>query len=78
MKKEEFYFVIGYETITKITKPELLERLDENYYGKDVYFLDEIENDGDTNYWGDSRYLIVKGNTVTPKTKKVITKYDID
>ena len=74
---KEFYFVIGYQSVEKITKVELLERIEEEYYGPDAYFYDEID-ERDPSYWGEEGYLIIKGNIVTPEAEEKITKYDID
>jgi hypothetical protein len=78
----EEYFIIrnldGDTHVENISKKALLERLNEEDYGSDVKFLDEIPNDdSDTNYWGEG-ILIIKGEIVTPKEKHVVTEFDIE
>lgn len=76
----ENYFLIynsdGDTHVKTVSKERLLEDLDNGDYGEDPIFLDEIPQ-SDTNYWGEERYLIIKGNIVTPKAKEVVTKHDI-
>lgn len=76
----EKYFVIsngdGDTYISMISKEELLIRLNENYWGEDVVFFDEMPSQRDTNYWGE-KVLIIKGEVAVPKAKEVITSYDI-
>ena len=77
----EKYFIIrnsdGDTRVTYIDKKELLLRLNENYYGENPVFLDEMPKNNDTNYWGES-VLIIKGEIVSPKEEKIVTKYNID
>ena len=76
----ENFFIIhnsdGDTTVRIISKEELLKDLDNGDYGEDPIFLDEIPQ-SDTNYWGEERYLIIKGNIVTPKAKEKIIKHEI-
>jgi len=76
----ENYFVItnsdGDTHVSQITKEDLLEKLNENYWGSRVFF-DKMPKDSDTNYWGDS-VLIIKGEIVAPSEEKVVTQYKID
>ncbi|HLO91521.1 MAG TPA: hypothetical protein VK172_10195 [Lentimicrobium sp.] len=76
---EETYFVIhnsdGDTHVEQISKSVLLNRLDENYYGK-VNALKSIK-ETDTNYWGEN-ILIIKGKIVTPQAEEVIVKNKID
>lgn len=78
---EDKYFIIcnsdGDTTVTEMSKTELLEAIEENYWGDRVYLYNIPENRRDTNYWGES-ILIIKGKIVTPEPKQVITSYDID
>lgn len=79
------YFIIsnsdGNTTVEQVDKNTLLERIQPEegeeccYYGR-VGFLNEI-NEGDTDYWGDN-ILIIKGEIVTPKPKKVIETFEVD
>jgi len=79
---EEIYYLIhnsdGDTTVRPIDKEKFLKELADGDYGDDVYFLDEIPSNNDTNYWGENSYLIIKGNIVTPKEKKVITEFKLD
>ena len=72
------YFVIhnsdGETTVEKMSKEKLLERINDEHYGK-VEFIDGIGNN-DTNYWGDD-ILIIRGEIVVPKPKKIVETYDI-
>ena len=81
--KEPTYFVIsnsgGDTSITQMTRDKLLEQLDPNKYGYvDLIAADALESvpDMDTNYWGNG-FLIIKGEIVTPKAMKIITKFEI-
>ena len=80
------YFIIsnsdGDTTVEMVDKDELLKRIqpedgeeDFCYYGR-VGFLAKIE-ENDTNYWG-GNILIIKGEIITPKPKKVVKTFDID
>lgn len=74
------YFVIhnsdGDTIIDKISRGELLKRLNpvEPYYGK--MGILQIIKEMDTNYWGDN-ILIIKGEIVVPEVKTVVTELDI-
>ena len=78
---EETYFVIhngdGDTIVQQFTKKELLDAINENYWGSDIDYLSQIPQNNDTNYWG-SDALIIKGSIVTPKAERVITKYNIN
>jgi hypothetical protein len=79
------YFIIynsdGDTNVRQVDKETLIKRIqpegDEGNcsYGK-VGFLDKIDN-SNTDYWGDN-VLIIKGEIVTPRPKKVILTFDID
>ena len=77
---EDTYFVIhnsdGDTTVEAVNKEELLERIEENYYGEVLPF-DRLPQNNDTNYWG-NRILIIKGKIVSPVAKQIITKYNIE
>ncbi len=74
------YFVIsnseGDTTITPLSKDQLLERINEHYWGRREY-LSEIPQGRDTNYWGNS-VLIIKGEIITPAAKEKVIEYEID
>lgn len=76
----EKYFVItnsdGNTHVECITKDVLLERINEEHYGRREY-LNNMPTDSDTNYWGDS-ILVIKGSIVAPQAKTKITEYVID
>ncbi len=80
-KKKETYFVIhngdGDTTVTEHTKEDLLEKLEEGYWGTDTKAMHKLPDDMDTNYWGE-QLLIIKGEVVSPRAKKVVTEMDID
>jgi len=74
------YFVImnseGDTSVHKMTKEELLTRLEEEYWGSNPQFINQIKQ-ADTNYWGDSM-MIIKGEMVEPYAEETITKYEIE
>jgi len=79
------YFIIsnsdGQTSVEKVDKQTVLDRIKKEdgeeccYYGE-VGFLSDIK-DEDTNYWGEN-ILIIKGEIIVPKEKKVIETYDIE
>lgn len=75
----ESYFVIyhgqGEPSVRQYTKEELLEVVRDEHYGAVDYLSSLSENQ--INYWGDN-CMIIKGSIVTPKTKQVVTEYDVD
>jgi hypothetical protein len=74
----EKYFVIhngdGDTTVREYTKEELISDIVEGAWG-DAVVLENIPSD-DTNYWGGD-ILIIKGEIVTPKEKKVVVEYEL-
>ena len=74
------YFIIhnseGDTSVEMLSKEELLERLDEEYYGP-VEFIDKI-TERDTNYWGEGALLIIKGEIAVPNPVETVTKLEID
>lgn len=76
---EEKYFVIsntdGDTYVQEVSKQELEDNLNEDYYGEDVEFLSKTPHD-DTNYWGE-KYLIIKGTVIVPKAKEKVTKFEV-
>ena len=77
----ENYFVIsnsdGNTTIKRLSKSGLLEMLESKELGQETFCYNEVPENTDTNYWGNS-ILIIKGTVVTPRKEEVITKYNID
>lgn len=65
------YFTIysseGDLRVSKLTKNELEEMI--NDIGMDYYFVNDINN-GDPAYWTNGSLLIIKGEIITPITKK--------
>lgn len=59
----------------QVEKEELLERVADNYYGTKEFVMNLKESD--PNYWGD-KIMIIKGEVVVPKPKKIIDSFDID
>ena len=72
------YFVInaseGTTYIEKIEKQELLERLNENYYGSEA--LPFMTSETDTNYWPEG-FIIIKGEVICPTAVEVVTKFEL-
>ena len=56
------------------SKEELLQKITEHYYG-DSEFFSSLQGT-DPQEWGD-KLLIIKGEIVVPKPKKIIEKYEI-
>ena len=82
------YFVItnsdGDTHVTPVSKETLMKEITPDEDGNTDYghidnitFLDAIPENTDTNYWG-SGILIIKGDIVTPKPKKVVETFEID
>jgi len=75
----ENYYVIrnseGDTYVERISKQELVKRLNENYYGEE--YLNGVPKESDTNYWG-GQTLIIKGEVVVPREKRVVTEFDIE
>lgn len=73
------YFIIsnndGDTYIETATKEQITKRLEEKYYGEEPMFKSDIER-SDTNYWGDN-ILIIKGEIVVPKPKKVVETFEV-
>ena len=78
---DEMYYIIsnsdGDTTVEEVSKSELLERMEENYYGSHREPLTEIPDNHDTNYWGEG-ILIIKGKIVTPEPIEVVKKFIIE
>ena len=59
------------------TKESLLDALSEHLeYETQPKYLAALPKE-DTNYWGESAYLIIRGEIVTPKEKLVVKELDI-
>ena len=75
------YYVIsnseGDTIVEEVSKQELLERIEEGYYGRDRMPFAGLPENHDTNYWGEG-ILIIKGKVVCPVAEQVVTKYNID
>ena len=75
-----YFLIYGTEDggqIQAIGGDELLDRLTSGYYG-DMDFIKPGEPfDGDTNYWGEGVYLLIKGEIVVPKAKETVTEYEL-
>lgn len=78
---EDTYFVItnsdGDTTVEEMTKQELIEAIEEGRWGRERMCLENIPENNDTNYWGES-ILIIKGKVVRPLPEQVVTKYTIE
>jgi len=76
----ENYFIIhndeGDTHVVMLSKNELLDRLNEDYYGSDIEFLDTMPDNTDTNYW-ECKTLIIRGEIVTPEQKRRVIEYNI-
>ena len=76
------YFVIsnngGDTSVHFHTKDQLQEALDQEDWGDNVQFLDEMPTNADTNYWGgDNSLMIIKGSIIVPKAVSRVTEYEI-
>ncbi len=75
----EQYFILnssedGISINGPLTKEQVLDRLDENYYGE-VNFLNDIPNDFIDSGSG---MVIIKGQIVLPKPKQVVQSYEVE
>jgi hypothetical protein len=60
-----------------MTREELLERLEQNYWGPIEIVSDPAELPGsDPNYWGD-KALLVEGKTIKPQPKETVTSWEV-
>jgi len=66
----------GETRVEQVTKAELTERLNEDYYGLNTSTFDGFPAEPDTNHWG-GKIMIIKGELVTPKPVKVITEWEM-
>lgn len=57
-----------------LKKDQLLERLDEKYYG-DAEITENLEGSIDLNE--EERFIIIKGDIAVPFPKKIVEKYDL-
>ncbi len=63
--------------VTKLTEAELLERIEEQYWGSAVKFLSNVPKDADTNMWPEDAILIIACNIIVPQPVEIITKYKL-
>lgn len=82
------YFVISNSDGDTHVTPMSKEQLEKGIFPDDdgntdyghidnITFLDAIPENTDTNYWGEG-ILIIKGDIVTPRPKKVVETFEID
>lgn len=66
----------SYPHVEYITEKVLLERINENYYGEDVKYLDTMPNcyDGCFDKQG---VMIFEAKLIVPKAKQVVTEYTL-
>jgi len=86
MNQDKYFIITSSEdgtTVEQITKEELMSRItpDEDgdlYYGLGAKFLNELPewNDGYPNMSFED-VIIIKGDFVVPKEKKVVTQYEL-
>ena len=60
--------------VKQVTKKEIKEILDE----EEAIFIKPKIEDTDPAYWGENAYLLIKGEVIVPKPKKVVTEYEIE
>lgn len=60
--------------VSCLTKEELVNNLNEKYWG-DVKYLEKFDTN-DPNYWGES-ILIIKGEAIVPKSVKIVESYTV-
>ena len=68
---EDLYYVIsnsdGDTNIKTCTRIELMENLNEDYWGEGIEFIKTFESNEDSNYWGGNKIAIIKGSIIIPK-----------
>jgi hypothetical protein len=74
MKYYLIYNADGDTSVHEYNKDELLDDLDGGSWPKE----DALESmpDNDTNRWG-GKYLLIKGEIITPLKREVVTKHDL-
>lgn len=74
------FFVInnsdGDTDVSVYTKDQLIRKLNDDWWGDDVVFLNSIPDNTDTNYWGES-ILIIEGEIAVPQAVQVATEYKL-
>lgn len=73
------YFVVypsgdGEVYVHAMTKTEMEEALDGEYWGSSKDFLDRVPTN-DPNYWPEHSFLIIKGEIVQPQAVQQITRH---
>ena len=79
MDKENYIVMVASEdgfSIDAVSKETLLLRLANDYWGEKE-IGEKIPGETDPNYWGD-QLVIIKGDVVVPRPKKVVEEYEID
>ena len=65
-------------TVRKVTEEDLKKMLKEMVENEEEpLFINRLVEE-DPAYWGDEAYLLIKGEIIVPKPKKVVKEYDID
>lgn len=72
------YFIIGYEHFERVSEQELIKRINDEYYGENSCFLNEMPDNENPAYWGEGVYLIIKGDQVSPHPIEKVTEWAIE
>jgi hypothetical protein len=75
MKYYLIYNPDGDTRVYELDKAELLAKFEEDGYSPDGA-MESLES-ADTNTWGEDRYLIIKGEIVTPLKREIVTKIEL-
>lgn len=67
----------GETSVSFYTKEQLLEHLNNDYWGSTPQFFTSPPKE-DPDYWGEDGLLILKAGVVVPVPKKVVESFDIE
>jgi hypothetical protein len=77
----DVYYVISKKNnmilLSCFNKNDLIDKLDNNYWGDNVVFLDKIPTNNNINTWLENVVLIIKGKIVEPEPIETIVSYGI-
>lgn len=66
----------GDTSVEVLTEEMFLERVEEEYWGREINYLKSLAGGIDTNCWGNS-VLCIRGEIVFPIPKEVVVKHEL-